>query len=341
MGKNFPQVVTLKEKSHLFEKTIKLIEDSFQYKGPFSFATDFAPLVHPSNHHNCFILIDENENVLAHIGTSERIITISGRSFPICLLGGIAVDEKNRGQGHFQTLMQDVLAEKRSDVCFFLLWSNQEKLYKKFGFYLCGGQFELAPKESTVEFKKTTYQQLDSHFKKDVQSLYESSFRATYLSLERSAEDWNKLATITSSDLFYREDNGHIQEYFFKGKGQDLSNVIHEYGTQGQIVELLKRIQGYGKVWMGAPYVEAQEAQYEFMLLPADKRLFSEFVLQYTNGLMSIREINVMKQEVFFDFNEETLVLEVEEFLRGVFGPGPFEELGEMKPLFLSGLDSI
>ncbi len=77
------------------------------------------------------------------------------------------------------------------------------------------------------------------------------------------------------------------------------------------------------------------------MLCPGDMKLFGDFVASYTNGLFTLRNINVMKQEVFFDFNQETLVLPMDEFLIGLFGPGAFEELGEIRPLFFSGLDSI
>ena len=147
MGNIFP----LSEKPSCYEKAVKLIEKSFEYKKPFSFETDFAPLIDKSNHKNCFIYIDENENVLAHIGVKEREITLQGKTFSVCLLGGIAVDEKRRGEGLFQTLLQDVLAEKRSDTTFFLLWSNLEKLYNKFGFHLAGTQIELPSNKEEFE----------------------------------------------------------------------------------------------------------------------------------------------------------------------------------------------
>jgi hypothetical protein len=47
-----------------------------------------------------------------------------------------------------------------------------------------------------------------------------------------------------------------------------------------------------------------------------------------------------MKQEAYFDFNDELLALEMDEFLKGIFGPYPFEEL-TVRPFFISGLDSI
>ena len=117
MGNIFP----LSKKPSCLRATIELIERSFQYQGPNSFEIDFAPLIDKSNHENCFIMIDDKENVLAHIGAKDRTITVENEKFTITMLGGIAVDEKHRGAGHFQTLLQDVLAEKRSDTTLFLL----------------------------------------------------------------------------------------------------------------------------------------------------------------------------------------------------------------------------
>jgi predicted N-acetyltransferase YhbS len=341
MGKNFPQIITLKEKPSCLEATLRLIENSFHYHAPYSFQTDFAPLMDESNHHNCFILIDENNTVLSHIGVKERIISIAGEDIPVAMLGGISVDERYRGQGHFQTLLQDVLAEKRSDAAFFLLWSDQESLYSKYGFYLCGGQYELLQKNGKCDFKKTTYAQLSEKHQLDVQELYEKSFKQLYLSLNRDASDWKMLSKITSSELYIKEEEGKVSDYFFKGKGQDLTGIIHEYGSRRDIQKFIKEASSSGTIWLGSEVSETVHQHYQFMLAPADTKRFSRFIHLYTNQLIDIRDINIMKQEAYFDFNEETLALGLQEFLRGILGPGPFEELGNIKPLFLSGLDSI
>lgn len=332
MGNFFPQVLSLKDKPSCLAQTVKLIEKSFQYKAPNSFLTDFAPLMDESNHHNCFILIDENENVLAHVGVKERKLKINNSVFNICMLGGIAVEEEHRGQGYFQQLFQDVLAEKRSDTCFFLLWSDQEKLYKKYGFSFCGGQYELAQTTGESTLTKSSF----SDKKQFVMDLYKSSFQSTYLSLERSEADWQQLSKITSSELFVNK-NG----YLFRGKGQDLEGVIHEYGCKGDITTFLNEARKLGKVWMGTPLIDTDQAHYQFMLCPGDLKLLCDFVSAFTNGAFKLLNINVMKQEVFFEFNQETLMLVTEEFVTGIFGPGPFEELGDIRPLFISGLDSI
>lgn len=330
----------LGQKPSCYEETLKLIEGAFEYQKPHSFENDFAPLIDKSNHHNCYIYVDENEKVLAHIGVKERKVSLGQREFSVILLGGIAVDEKRRGEGIFQTLLQDVLAEKRSDTTFFLLWSNLEKLYNKFGFHLCGTQFELPSPTEKTPFVKTTFAALHADEKSQIKELYEASFSKTYLTLKREQHDWELIEKITSADLYIMKHNGRIESYYFQNKGQDLPEIIYEYGTKKDLKEFLKEISSYGKVWMGSDLLETENLQYQFFMCPGDLKLFTDFVLLMTNNNFLIRNINVMKQEVFFDFNGETLSLEMPEFLRGIFGPGIFEEI-EVKPFFISGLDSI
>ena len=330
-------ITTLKASPHLLNSTIEPIERSFHYKKPNSFAVDFAPLMNERNHHNCFVLIDEKENVLAHVGVCERKIL----GIPVAMLGGIAVDEKHRGEGHFQELFQDVLAEKRSDVALFLLWSDQEKLYGKHGFYLCGSQIAIEQSGTQKEFTKTKLSLLTPVQMKQIQALYKKSFANLYTTIERTDNDWQEIIKVQSSDLYIKEKSGTISDYFLMNKGQDLTEIIFEYGTDREIKDFIKEISAYGTIWLGSNLMDAGEEQFQFFMAPADTKLFAQLIGLYTNEKILIREINIMKQEVYFYFNEELLSLVTEEFLRGVIGPDQFEELGKLNPIFISGLDSI
>lgn len=325
-------VTTLKASPLLIKKTLALIEKSFHYEKHNSFSIDFAPLVDESNHHNCFVLTDESGEVAAHIGVSER--KLGGHT--IALLGGIAVDESKRGQGLFQELITEVMSEKISDVAFFLLWSDKETLYKKFGFHLAGPQYE-TQKSSAVSamLDKTTYAKLTANERKQLQTLYKEKFLKENYSLERTEADWNLVAKITSADLYVLRKDKEIVAYCFMNKGQDLKDVVYEY------VGPSDHFRSLGNLWTGQPLEDESEGQYQFMLCPGDQRHFSSFIADYTHNQIRPRAVNAVKQEIYFDFGEDTLVLETEEFLRGVLGPGQFEELGNLPPIFISGLDSI
>ncbi|MFL5784377.1 MAG: GNAT family N-acetyltransferase [Bacteriovoracaceae bacterium] len=341
MGNNFPRRTTLKESPSLFEETLRLIEKSFHYKKPFSFQEDFAPLMDPSNHHNCFVYTDENNKVIAHIGMKDKILRVNNHDHMICLLGGIAVDEVRRGEGLFRSLMEDVLSEKRSDCAFFLLWSDQEKLYQKFGFTLCGSQYEYSKSEGESHFEKTKFHSLVPKDKESLRELFTKNFATTYLTPQRSNDDWAMIEKTVSADLYIKRDKGIISSYFFMNKGQDLTGIIYEYGYRQEIEKFVSEVQKVGTVWTATPVSDNNTQQFQFMLAPADRRLFAGFMNDYTKGQFAVRDINLIKGEVYFDFNDETLSLEIPEFLRGVLGPGTFEELGDNAPLFLSGLDSI
>jgi predicted N-acetyltransferase YhbS len=341
MGNIFPRRTNLKESPLLVKETLKLIEKSFQYKKPFTFKEDFAPLIHPSNHHNCFIFTDENNKVIAHIGMKDKILRVNGNDHVICLLGGIAVDEERRGEGIFRTLMEDVISEKRSDCAFFLLWSDQEKLYKKFGFSLCGAQYEYIKTEGKGSFEKTKYSALSSQEQAAIHFLFEKSFSHTYLTPARTTEDWELIAETASADLYIKRDKERVISYFFMNKGQDLSGIIYEYGCQDEMKSFVDEARQYGTLWTGMPIADSNTQQFQFMLATADRKLFANFVLDYTRGQFQLRDINQIKGEVYFDFADETLSLEIPEFLRGILGPGAFEELGDLSPIFISGLDSI
>lgn len=334
------KILNLKDRPDLCESTLRLIENSFKYRSPNSFEIDFAPLIDKSNHRNCFILVDEKESVVAHIGAKEKNLILHNENFPVILLGGIAVDETRRGEGHFQTLFQDVLAEKRSDTALFILWSDLEKLYNKFGFHLCGSQFEVTGEKTQSPYVKTTLASLHEDERKQIEKLYSESFAKEYLTFERDKHDWDLLSKITSADLFLQKHNGRIESYYFQNKGQDLPGIIHEYGSKKDISAFISEISSYGTLWTGKEILPTEHYQYQFFMSPGDTRLFSQLISKLTNDQFSIRDINVMKQEVFFDYNEETLSLDLPEFLRGVFGPGVFEEIS-VPSLFISGLDSI
>jgi predicted N-acetyltransferase YhbS len=342
MGKNFHNITNLKEKPQYFAATLKLIEESFHYQAPHAFQIDFAPLMREANRHNCYILVNEKEEILAHLGVALRKLTVRGKDHTIAMLGGIAVDEKARGQGHFSSLMRHVMSEYKSEVAYFILWSELEKLYQKFGFYLCGKQYEQAKRIGQGDFTQTHYYRLNSQQKKNIKSLYEESFSSLYATLQRGPADWEALEQVTSADLYYREDQSGICEYFLMNKGQDLPGIIYEYGTKREIKSFLADIAVYGKTWSALPEMLNENQHFQFLLSPGDKELFSNFILDFTNAEVKIHEINSMKQEVYFMFNNEMLALPIEEFLRGILGPGVFEEIEEeTHPLFISGVDSI
>jgi predicted N-acetyltransferase YhbS len=331
-------IITLKQHPELLSETLNLIERSFHYEKSHSFREDFAPLMNESNFENIFLKLDDKKRVIAHLASKTKYLN----HHPIIMLGGIAVDPQVRGEGHFQELMSHILVHKKDEGALFLLWSDQEKLYRKFGFYLCGQQFE--HEEAPIhqkKFSKTKFSNLSGREKEEIKYLFNTSFQNCYLSFKREEADWQLLDQMNSSDLYLRKEDDIICDYFFMNKGQDLTGIIYEYGTKSEIIEFLKEISSFGKVWSSFPLDENDPLQFQFMACPGDKKLFTDFISELSMGKIKVHDINTIKQEVYFNFGEDLLALDIEELLKGLLGPGIFEELPDMKKIFISGLDSV
>lgn len=331
-------IITLNQRPELYSATLNLIEKAFHYEKSNSFKIDFAPLMNEKNFENIFLKINDENKVIAHIACKTKYLN----DHPVIMLGGIAVDPEKRGEGHFQELMSYVLTQKKDEASLFLLWSDQEKLYKKFGFCLCGQQFEHEINSTEIsDFTKTKFSHISDIEKEDIKSLFSNSFQSLYLSLRRNNEDWKLIEDINSADLYLRKKDNSIVDYFFMNKGQDLSGVIYEYGTKNDLSSFLRDISTYGKIWTAFPINDSDQLQFQFMACPGDKNLFTKLIYDLSGGKIKIHEINSIKQEIYFNFGEDLLSLDIEELLRGLLGPGNFEELSDIQKIFISGLDSV
>ena len=322
---------TLKENADFFQQTLQLIEESFNYSSENSFEIDFYPLMEKNNHNNCHLLIKDKE-VIGHIGVLEKEITIKEESFSIIMLGGIAIASKHRGQGLFTPFFEHVL-NLYKEKSFYMLWSDQIELYEKFDFYPCVDQFEYDQSlEDAEEFIPTKLNTLHSNDIEALSAIYNSQ---TDIRITRSLQDWDTLKKITSTDLYIKKENNIIKNYFFMNKGEDLSEVLVEVGSFDDFEELKK----YGVLWSSEKLEEECDSLYATLIKISNPSSFKSFIRAFTNNLIQIEKIS--KDNITFNFESSIMELETNEFLTGVFGPNKFEELQDLKPFYISGLDSI
>lgn len=315
------KITNLKDSPELIEETQILIERSFNYPSNQSFSVDFYPLYNKDNFQNCFVLI-EDDQVLAHIGArSCRLLKSS-----IVMLGGIAVDERVRGRGLFKKLIDYVLTQF-SECAMFFLWSDKLDMYQKFGFYPAVTLFEYSQKDHTPKYKVDCINWNEFDFEDFYTNTGENR-------IERTSEDWEKIKSIVSAEVYVMKDKGRVINYFVKGKGADLSGIIHEYGSIDN--NQLDTMRAFGKVWSPQKF-DDNISLYGTVAKIGDQTAFKTFVLNYTG--LEIQTIDSLSVE--FIFEGQNITLSHLEFLQGILGPNVFKELDCLKPLFISGLDSI
>ncbi len=135
-------ITTLKQRPELLAQVIALIESGFNYDSNYSYAMDFMLLMNKNNHQNCHIIVNNNNEVLAHLAVSLRNIGTDTFNIPVALIGGAVTHPLFRGKGFFRLLMERLIKQQINKVAIFLLWSTESGLYKKFGFYPSGGQLK-------------------------------------------------------------------------------------------------------------------------------------------------------------------------------------------------------
>lgn len=334
-------VSNLKDCPEYFSQCVSLIERSFGYSRGNSFIVDFHPLMKKENHNNLHIII-KGEKVVAHIGTLSRDITVSGRTFPVLLIGGVCTDELERGNGHFVRLISEVLARNEGYLCY-MLWSSLDIFYKKYDFHQVGvvdvvdGR-TIGRSNIGSEFVKVDQGNLSSEDIGDLSSLY-NAHSNSLIAVRRDTDIWNELCNISSTNLYIkRNDKGRIVGYFFKGKGQDLSGIIHEIFWEDDSYHLSDSL-----VWLPGdlfPNIDKVNSMYSCLMRIGNHDIFSEFILALSGGAILVE--NIDGDKVNFRFDGVLNTLSQEDFLQGVLGPGVIEEFRPFyKPLWIGGLDSI
>lgn len=324
-------ITNLKESPQFKEQTLNLIEKSFEYSNENSFAIDFYPLMSEKNSHNCYIIVEDNL-VKAHIGVLNKDIFLNKELFSFSMYGGIAVLETERGKGLFKKLFKYVL-EKNDSACLHLLWSDQLEMYEKFNFYPAIEQFEYHQDlEDAIDYHPINFSQLSEKKINELMSIYNNQ---DDLRLQRNLKDWKELQKISSSQLYIKEEDGLISNYFFMNKGEDLNGVIIEAGSFKDYNELKK----YGILWSPTPLGTDYDTLYATVLRIGDPESFKQFIKSYTKDKIKI--LNLESESIQFIFEGNNFNLELHEFITGVFGPNRFEELNNLQPIYISGLDSI
>lgn len=339
-------ISTLKESPEYRQAVIKLIENAFDYDPNFHFDIDFYPLTSEDNAANCFILLDDKQRVIGHIGTLPKKLANNGRSLPVILIGGIAIDPDHRGKGLLNELLPYVINKYNDSTALFILWGQLVEMYEKYNFHPAIGLLEQSPSyENNETLEETTLQKLSTKDKEQIQKIYNDITSNQFTTILRDAKDWMAIEKIISSKLYLgRNEKNEIEFYFFKGKGQDLQNVIHEFGYRdANSREKLFSILNNEMTWVPEGLIEdfplAQLCSSALIRI-GSTTLFRQFIEEWSHGEITV--FNLDENEIEFEFHNNLYDFQLKEFFTMIFGPNPAHELQNFfRPVFISGLDSI
>ncbi len=335
-------LTNLKTYPNKFEETISLIEKAFDYNPSNKFEVDFYPLINKTNFENNIIIIDNNSlKVIAHTGIQERVLAYQDKTTSVGLIGGIAVDREMRGQGLFKILFNYIIDTYTNDFSMLILWSDLNKLYEKFGFAQAGIQYQsgnnnLSPKIKEL-FKKTTWELLSPDEFKSLKALFNK--QENNITLLRDDHDWENIKKITSVDLYIKNNEQTISSYFLINKGQDLTNIIHEYYLEKSIDIRLRNDFFNCKVWHSTPFHKNELSLYVGLFKIANPNLFSNFIAEFYNLNIKIikfdnNNIKISLDNVLHDFSTT-------DFFQTFLGPNKDELIKNIPNIIFYGVDSV
>ena len=337
MSDKYYEFASLSAFPELETQANSLIEDVFAYSKNHSFKTDFAPLTSKRNLSQRFILIDSSRmEVVAHIGTRMRDFIWQGESIPVCMIGGVAVKKELQGKGIFKSLMDRTIASLESQCALFLLWTDKHEMYERWGFYLAGKQWCYRTNSpATTPSTKTLFANLSSDDKTKLMQLYKSHINQKFFSPIRDQDDWNDIADITSSDLYLFEGG-----YFFKNKGMDLQNVVHECVSQLSVNDLLRVIGDKSQLWHPSNQSVDDEVLMDLQQVGLWRLNKHPMALKKISHLLGAK-IETQDWDFSVRHDGRNFSLKAHELLEEIFGYGNFSLRKDSVPVYISGLDSI
>ena len=230
------QISTLKNNPEFYEQVLNLIEQEFNYQKKNKFDLDFYPLINKNNWENCFLLLNENKDFLiGHIGIKERYFKYNSELIKSALIGGIAIHHQFQKKGYFTSFFDQLLENLKNKYDVMILWSEQEKLYQRFGFNRTTSLELNSLEHDTIHYlKKNGYNQtklanLTVREFSQIKKLYEIEIENKFLCPRRESNNWDEIIKTSTIDLLLKKEDDQIISYCFVNKGQDLINFIHEY----------------------------------------------------------------------------------------------------------------
>ena len=103
-------------------------------------------------------VVVENGEVVSHIGTIRRAVSILGCTLRVASLGGVATLESHRGKGHATALLRDTMRDCRKDGVDYIMVSGYRNMYHRHGCRYVGRDWMFhVPSDRAGDFDDPTW----------------------------------------------------------------------------------------------------------------------------------------------------------------------------------------
>jgi GNAT superfamily N-acetyltransferase len=225
---------------------------------------DEYPLLFEPEGSNSLVWIEEDGVTLSACGIQTRDLVLPDERLRVGLIGSVATDPVARGQGlaqHVLSRAEQVLAERGCLIS--LLWADNASFYEHRGYRAIGRETDFVLDPGRREFLPPTrgVRPATKDDTADIHNLY----LGHPTRVDRAPEETRSLLASPGMVVLVRGAPGSVTGYLCLGRGEDLKNVIHEWG--GPTTDLLALVAACLDEHMGGA-----EALY-LMAAPGDRNL--------------------------------------------------------------------
>lgn len=180
-------------------------------------------------------VLEEADEIVSACAWIARTLATPSGDMPVAFIGSVATAHSIRGRGYGSRVLADTLEKARKEgAALSLLWADEPEWYQARGWIPFGtenvfviehGNAILLPEPEGV--RKATEADSDA-----IHTLYRNHVSRTL----RIKEETASLLRVPNMQTYVCEQDGEVVGYACMGRGEDLQNVIHEWGGTPETV---------------------------------------------------------------------------------------------------------
>lgn len=247
------------------------------------------PLVFRSNGTGRVEALEDNGEVVSACAWISRTLATPTVDMPVAFVGSVATAPSGRGRGLGSQILEETLAKAKAEgAAFSLLWADAPEWYQARGWIPFGsenvyvinhGNAILLP--APVGVRAATPGDYPA-----IHNLYGTHASRTL----RIKEETEALMAVPNMQTYVCEREGEVVGYACMGRGEDLAQVIHEWGGEPDAV-----LPVVSRLWANA----RNEHNRIFIMVPdteADYRAYFDFVeAESAQGILAMAHLGCTK----------------------------------------------
>ena len=174
------------------------------------------------------VVVEEEGEVRSTCAILPRTLIMPHASIRVGMIGSVSTDSKFRGRGLATRLLERAEDELRAEGCLFsLLWADSEGFYAKRGYQRIGSEMDFVIGESVLNklpsndgvrlFEEQDFAQIHGLYTRHPEHV------------ERTSTETKAMLDSPGMEVLVQEKGDQIVAYTCLGRGDDMSNVVHEW----------------------------------------------------------------------------------------------------------------